>query len=147
MNPRSVAKTLPGERAAFPATLKGYRRKTNAPFDGYAYMNIVEDAEASVEGIIIPLTLAELAILEKREEGYEQVDVTGQIDASVTGKVFAFIMPNAADSGLKVPRSYLLTCLQGVSENKRDRWISETLIPEGIEEDLENPVYPYVAIE
>lgn len=143
MNPRSVAKTLPGERVTRRATLRGYRRKMNAPFDGYAYLNIVPGPNTNVNGVLISLSEKELALLSPREEGYTLTDVTEHIDPAVDGMVVAFIAPDI-ECSLKVPRSYLMTCMSSIPELEREKWLAETVMW-GVEEDGHDPIYEFAA--
>jgi len=145
MNPRSVAKTLSGERVTQRATLRGYRRKMNAPFDGYAYLNIVPDTASSVSGVLIPMTEAELELFSSREEGYEKVDVTEMLSSRTEGEALAFIAPDI-ECRFKVPRSYLMTCMSGVPETERAQWLAETIMND-IEEDADNPIYEFAAYD
>lgn len=144
MNPRSRAKSLPGEHATRSITLKGYRRKMNAPFDGYAYLNIIPSDTHTVEGVLIPVSEHELLLLTEREKGYEKTEVSAQLSEPVDGDVYAFTMPDS-ECTLKVPRSYIMTCTSGMSENGRQQWLSETILY-GIQEDLTAPVYENVAL-
>ncbi|OGG49866.1 hypothetical protein A2763_01590 [Candidatus Kaiserbacteria bacterium RIFCSPHIGHO2_01_FULL_54_36] len=144
MNLKSRKKTLPGNRAVLPTQLSGFQRKINALVDGYLFLNIVP-AKGNVEGVLIPVTLAELEVFKTREPGYERVDVTEKIKAGVKGKVYAFIAPDVEYPEKKIPRSYLLTCTRGMDEVTRNRWFQETLINNPIEEDVEKPVYEFNA--
>ncbi len=143
MNPKSLAHTLPGARDVRRAILKGYQRKMNAPFDGYAYLNIVPLAASSVQGVLIAMTRSEIDLFSSREEGYAITDVTDFLTEPVDGRAYAFIAPDI-ECVLKVPRSYLSTCTAGMSEAERERWIKETLMGE-IEEDLEKPLYEFAS--
>ncbi len=113
----------------------------NAPFDGYAYLNIVPDESASVEGVLIAITREELDLFTSREEGYTITDVSNQMKAPIDGVVCAFIAPDVPCT-LRVPRSYILTCTAGMTDTKRARWLSETEFLEVLE-DSDNPVYEF----
>lgn len=130
-----------------PATLKGFERKTNVPFDGYAYLNIVPNPEKSIEGMLIRISEEEVSMFDIREEGYARVDVTVQLQEPCDGRAIAFIAPDIDYPNLQVPRSYLNTCLVGVPADRRDAWVTETNIPYGIFEDSEKPVYEFVATD
>lgn len=146
MNKTSLAKTLPGERVARPATLFGYQRKVNAPVNGYLYMNIVPNETMSVDGLLVAVTDEEFALMIPREPGYFAVDVSQQISAPTDTKVIAFVAPNKAYPKLQIPRSYLETCMRDLPQSIRKRWLAETVIENEILEDLENPVYKNVAL-
>lgn len=140
MNPKSLEKTLPGERAVLSGTLMGYQRKINAPVNGYLYMNLVPNPKMTVRGVVVQVTSLELAQLKLREPGYECVEITKSMEKKPNGAVLTFIAPDKSYPKLKVPRSYLLTCLMGVKEEK-EKWLQETMIQNEIEEDVQNPVY------
>lgn len=144
MNPKSLAKTLPGDRNVKAATLKGYRRKMNVPFDGYAYLNLIPDETHSVSGVLIPVTAAEFDLFSKREESYNRIDVTGRLDVLLDGNAYAFIAPDM-ETDLTVPRSYIETCTVAMPSSEKEQWIKDTLM-NGVYEDLDNPVYEFYAI-
>ena len=141
MNPHSLAQTLPAKRHARTATLSGYKRKVNAPVGDYLYMNIVRSDESQIEGVLIEVSREELAELQKREVGYDRVDVTNHLSVSVDGRVFAFIAPDRHFHDKKILRSYLHTCMLGVPHDRREQWLKETEIYNPIHEDLDLPVY------
>lgn len=145
MNARSREKTLPGEREVRFVRLLNYQRKLNAPVDGYLYLNIVKAPGKSVPGVLIPVTSSELGGLTAREPGYERVDVTKQLDEEVNGEVYAYMAPDLAYPDMKIPRSYIQTCIRDFSDVDAQTWISETIIANEIEEDMENPVYEFHA--
>ena len=147
MNPKSIRKTLPGERAVEPARLLGYQRKINAPVDGYLYLNIVPRAEKKVEGVIIPVTDKELQQLKKREVGYGCVDISNSLERRKRRNTYTFIAPDRSYPNLQIPRSYLLTCLLGKSSTDRQQWLAETIIENEIKEDTKTPVYANAALE
>lgn len=141
LNPKSLKKTLSGNRVTEQAVLLGFQRKINASVSGYLYLNIVPQSGKKVRGMLISLTAQELEVLKLREPGYECVDVTDRIEIPAKGVTYTFIAPDKAYPDLKVPRSYLVTCLSGKSESDKKLWLEETLIENEIEEDLANPVY------
>lgn len=141
LNPHSLRKTLPGNRASRWTSLFGYQRKINAPVDGYLYLNIVPRESKGVLGKILAVTERELETLRLREPGYDCVDVTDRVGIPVKGIVYVFIAPDRTSPNLKIPRSYLITCLSGKSEVEKKLWLEETLIENEIEEDLDHPVY------
>jgi gamma-glutamylcyclotransferase (GGCT)/AIG2-like uncharacterized protein YtfP len=143
MNPLSLAKTLPGERTVCDTELRGYRRKMNAPFDGYAYLNIVPDKNSTVSGKLIAMSEAEMGLFSSREEGYLRTDVSENIDGAPHGRVFVFIAPDI-ECAMRVPQSYLDTCTYGMSDAEKQRWIDETEMSD-IEEDRDNPIYDFAA--
>ena len=78
----------------------------------------------------------ELEDLTRREEGYNLIDVTKQIQAKPAedAVIYAFIAPPF--SRLKVSRSYLDTVLAALPLEEREQWLKETDF-EGAEIDEE----------
>jgi hypothetical protein len=142
MNARSLGLTIPGSRPTRRAVLQGYVRKCNFLNGANAYLNIALQEHALVRGTLIPVNKEELEALKLREFGYACVDVTSRIEeAPQDGEpIYAFIAPDVACE-VPVPRSYLLTCLGGVPEEERATWLEETIIPYGIFEDSQTPLY------
>lgn len=141
LNPKSLKKTLSGNRVTEQASLLGFQRKINAPVSGYLYLNIVPRSGKKVQGMLISVNAQELEVLKLREPGYGCVDVTKKIEIQGKGVVYTFIAPDKAYPDLKIPRSYLTTCLDGKSASEKKLWLEETLFENEIEEDLTNPVY------
>jgi hypothetical protein len=141
MNSKSLAKALPEPREIQLVNLGGYVRKFNIPVNGYLYLNLIEQDNSVVTGALIPVTETEFEQLKLRERGYECVEITSQLEESVDGQVFMFIAPDASYPELKIPRSYLLTCMQELSEYARKDFLEEAVIENEIEEDAANPVY------
>ncbi len=141
MNKISLAKTLPGFRETQPATLYGYQRKLNAPVNGYLYLNLIENEDMSVDGIIVSVKDEELALMCIREDGYKAVGVTEQINIPINGEVVAFIAPDKTFPDMQIPKSYLKTCTRDLPEPIQDIWISETVIENEVLDDLQSPVY------
>ena len=100
-----------------------------------------------MHGVLIPIDHDDLALLKEREREYECVDVSDMLDEPVEGVVYSFIAPDVAYPGLKIPRSYIMTCLGGVPEDFHESWLEETIIENEIEEDVERPLYENVALE
>jgi cation transport regulator ChaC len=135
MNPMSLARTLPREHTFLPATLPGYKRRMNLPYEDYLYLNIVPHDESAVDGLLIPIAEHELELLRERERGYECVDITNELAEPIEGTALTFIAPNASHSTLKIKRSYLLRCLGGVHPDRHETWLNETIIENDIDED------------
>ncbi len=146
-NPTSVAKTLPGKRATISTILIGYQRKINAPVNGYLYLNIVPQAHTKVEGVLIAITAQELETLKEREPGYARTDITDKLATPLEGMAYTFIAADTSYPQLKIPRSYLLTCLSGKTPKEKEIWLQQTIIENEIEEDSTRPVYANVAME
>lgn len=147
MNKTSLAKTLPGIRNIQPATLFGYQRKMNAPVNGYLYLNIIENEDMSIDGILVPVTNDELVLMNNREVGYKPIDVTEQIGVVLDGGVITYMAPNKTYPDLQIPRSYLETCMRDLPASIRGKWLNETCIENEILEDLKAPVYVNAAFK
>ena len=137
MNQESLQATLPGKQIASWVVLKGYRRAFNkAGRKGHRYLNLKPDSASQVKGVLIEVTEDELDALKKREEGYNMIDVTEQIDPkpSVNTVVYAFIAPPFSE--LKISGSYLKKVLNALPPKEREQWLKETDF-EGAEIDEE----------
>lgn len=146
MNPRSREKTLPGDRTTIPAMLNGFERIVNAPVDNLLYLNIRPQFNRSVRGVLIPVSPQEINKLKKREPGYALVPVREFIEPALSKNIFTFIAPNKQYLNLRIPRSYLVTCLAAIPESQRARWLEETVIENLILEDCESPEYKNVVV-
>lgn len=145
MNPKSLERTLPGKKRALRVCLKNYQRKFDMPVDGHLYLNIVPRNGQSVEGVCIPVSPKELAMLKKRERGYSCVNVTKNMTKNFTGEVFAFISAEKSFPDMAVLQTYIDTCLAGVPKNKRKKWLADSIIENRIENDRKNPKYANIA--
>jgi cation transport regulator ChaC len=117
------ATTLPAE--ARPGRLTGWQRSWGVAMDnsvdlpGYkhfvapdgerpallvAFLDIAPKAGASVSGVVLPVSSAELPGLDERERNYARVEVTEQIDADLRGRVWAYVGLDAARERLAVGR-------------------------------------------
>jgi len=147
MNQTSLGKTLADPSQAIKATLQGYKRKCNAPYNGYLYMNIIPQTDSAIEGVLVPVSDDELEQMKAREVGYEAVDVTAAISPTQTQSVVAFVAPDKTfDMTYQIPRSYLSTCTRDMTEADRAQWITDTIIENEIIEDLDDPVYVNAAL-
>jgi len=74
------------------AGYKRYRLPTDGSFpDVYvAFLDIVEDAQTVVNGILAPVDPTALADLDRRERNYDRIDVTAAIDSPPDGYVWAY---------------------------------------------------------
>jgi hypothetical protein len=140
-NPRSRMLTLPGERFTQETTLRKYVRKFNAPVNGYLYLNIAPRDDGIVPGTLIGVSREELEKTKIREPGYDCVEVFAQIADKPNGLVFAFIAPDKTYPELKIPQSYLDTCLANLPPNERKTWLSDSIVENEIEDDSLAPVY------
>lgn len=125
LNEWDLARTLPGKTISGHAILEGWRRKFNKGGLSHRYLNLVPSEMHQVEGTLIEVTPPELAILAKREPGYNMVDVTQQIVAPPEDAVvLAFIAPSFED--LPVRRTYLERIRAGVPPEKWEQWLEDT---------------------
>ena len=117
------AMALPAE--ARPCRLIGWRRSWGVAMDnsvdlpGYkhfvapggerpalmvAFLDIGPEAAASVNGVALPVSTAELPGLDERERNYGRVEVTEDIDAGLPGRVWAYVGLGAARERLALGR-------------------------------------------
>lgn len=111
--------------------LQGYQRILNAAHSSYDYvaMNLGEHPTKSVKGHVFLVSDAEFLALEKREVGYDLVNISNQISVQLPEPVYAFVMHKPDISGKTICHRYLDTCLGGVCESERESWLAETVIP------------------
>lgn len=96
-----------------PATLRGYRRSWGVAADnaraipGYkryldpgdgeapavfvAFLDLVEAPGSAVNGVLVDVDEAALAVLDARERNYDRVDVTAAIDSPPAGRVWTYL--------------------------------------------------------
>lgn len=70
---------------------KMYLRRSDGsrPAVYVAFLDLVPDPECAVNGVVRPVSRAELEELDRRERNYDRIDVTGLIDA-VDGRVWTY---------------------------------------------------------
>ena len=143
LNPISRAKTYSAEDVIEPVTLSGYQRILNACPESYPDigMNLVENPDMSVVGVITRVSQEELPILREREFGYDEVEVTNQVSILLDGPVYTFISSLTDIGDRKAFQTYLDTCLGGVAPEQREQWLLETIIECDILDDRTNPQY------
>ena len=127
MNEESLQRTLPEKKITSWTILKGYKRAFNkAGRKGHRYLNLKQDQNSQVRGVLIQVNETELEGLARREEGYNLIDVTNQIQAKPAedAVIYAFIAPPF--SRLKVSRSYLDTVLAALPSREQEQWLKET---------------------
>jgi hypothetical protein len=75
--------------------IAGYKRY-RLPADGsfpavyVAFLDVVEDPETAIGGVLAPVAPAALADLDRRERNYDRIDVTAAIDSPPAGRVWAY---------------------------------------------------------
>jgi cation transport regulator ChaC len=77
-------------------TLPGYKYFLDAatgerPPVFVAFLDLLPDPGAGVDGVAIPVDGARLAALDDRERNYRRVDVTAQLEADLGGPVWAYM--------------------------------------------------------
>ncbi|MDO8474180.1 MAG: gamma-glutamylcyclotransferase family protein [bacterium] len=129
MNEESLQKTLPGKHSTSWAILNGYKRAFNkAGRKNHRYLNIKQEPNSKVEGVLVEVTQEEFEELKKREHGYNAIDVTNKLESKPLGNtaVYAFAAAASSLGGLKVSRKYLDTVLAALPPEKQAQWIQET---------------------
>lgn len=135
MNPDSLAKTSTDARIIGRATLRGHQRKANAMNEAFpeVAMNVVPNEAFSVTGALIQFPENDLPALQKRETGYEMVDITNQLEDEFDESVYTFIAPDSKKyEGKQIRQEYLEVCLGGVPAEEREQWLLETVVECGI---------------
>lgn len=118
---------LRGYRRAFAVAadnserIAGYKRY-RLPADGsfpdvyVAFLDILEDPQTVVNGVLAPIDPTALADLDRRERNYDRIDMTAAIDSPPAGRVWAYRGSSAGRARLQagvaagtavVQRSYL----------------------------------------
>lgn len=144
-NAKSRALTLPGKRETVETVLRGYVRTFNAPVDGYLYLNISPKEGGFVPGTLIRVSGDELERTKLREPGYDCVEVSSYVVDRPEGFVFAFIAPERSYPGMKIPQSYIDTCLAAVPAAERETWLADSVVENTIKDDSADPVYENAA--
>ena len=72
---------------------KQYRLRSDGsvPAVFVAFLDIVEDVEQCVNGVVAPVDGDLLAELDRRERNYDRIDVTAAIDSAVDGRVWTYV--------------------------------------------------------
>jgi hypothetical protein len=76
--------------------LPGYKRyllrsDRSAPAVHVAFLDIVEDPDCAVNGVIAAVNAEALAALDRRERNYDRIDVTAAIDNPPPGRVWTYV--------------------------------------------------------
>ncbi|HEX3082842.1 MAG TPA: gamma-glutamylcyclotransferase family protein [Candidatus Saccharimonadia bacterium] len=133
MNQASLEVTLGRPAMLTKIVIQGYRRVFNAPFDGYAFLNLASDLSAFLEAAWFEIEEAELSKFAVREAGSQLVKVRPGF--------MAFIWPQSATQNLPVLQSYINFCEQGAQALDID--MKRGLIkPRRIRNDTAQPLYP-----
>jgi hypothetical protein len=132
MSQTSLESTL-GRRAGLTAvSISGWKRVFNAPFDGYAFLNLKRESDASIEAAFFELGATELPLFAEREAGSELLEV-------MTG-YYAFVWPEHYCQNLPALRSYIQLCEQSATRNGLDFSVGLEY-PVLVIDDLAKPLY------
>ena len=148
--------------SAHRATLKGWKRawlsrpKVEGSFateEGLAFLSVVPDARAEIDGLLIIDHTSSLPALDKREVMYERTNVSREMlqfhdEKPLCERQFLYVAEQpAATQDAYILRSYLDVVMQGYlshfGQSGLDRFIETTMnfdVP--IKEDRDNPLYP-----
>lgn len=132
MNQKSLGKTLRRSVKLKKTNISGWCRIFNAPFDGYAFLNLRRVRGKTIEAAYFSISQNELKLFEKREKGSDLVEVKNGF--------FAFIWPGNKTKSLPVLESYLDVCEKGARRLRIDFW-RNTAKPNNIINDLQHPKY------
>jgi hypothetical protein len=132
MNQAQLTSTLGRPARLRPVELPGYARVFNAPFDGFAFLNLIEAAGTAIEVASFEITPRELPRFAEREAGSQLVPVLAGY--------YAFVWPEECTAELPVLQSYLAVCAEGAQALGLD--VDRGLIaPARVVDDLRQPLY------
>jgi cation transport regulator ChaC len=125
---------------AIPSVLRGFRRGWNVAMDnskdipGYkyyvvpetnerpeiyvTYLNIWKDEAAQVNGLVFPVDVDTLGVLDDRERNYRREDVTDHIAAHLDGRVWAYVGTSEARERYETGRAAGTAVVSVAYENK-----------------------------
>ena len=106
-----------------------------------AFLDVVPDPGAAVNGVLAPVTGEDLRTLDRRERNYRRVDVTDLVRPAVGARVWTFVgRPDArerlrsglATGGAVISRGYLESVergFRGLEEGEWERYAASTEPP------------------
>jgi len=112
--------------------VSGWKRVFNAPFDGYAFLNLTPAAESMIEAVYFELDSTELELFSEREAGAQIVEI-------VPG-FYAFVWPESYCRELPALQSYMDICLLAAGDLGIDFTVGLDW-PGTIVDDTKNPQY------
>jgi hypothetical protein len=133
LNAQSLEKTLGRKSKLIPIEVKCVKRIFDAPFDGYAFLNLELDKNSSIDAAYFELNKNEIEKFAKREAG----SVLYEIEKGL----FFFQWQKNTNAHLPVLQSYINVCADGASALDIDFW-KGTVEPSIIIDDLLDPQYP-----
>lgn len=106
---------LPGRRRVWGVAadnehaIPGYKRYLmgsdgSAPPVFVAFLDLVEDPESAVNGVLAPVDAEALAELDRRERNYDRVEVTTAIESPPAGRVWTYVGSAAGRARLEQGR-------------------------------------------
>lgn len=112
--------------------ISGWKRIFNAPFDGYAFLNLQPDESVEIEAGYFELDPAERHLFAEREAGADLIEVMSGF--------YAFIWPEYCCRELPALRSYIDICSNAASDLGVDFAVGLDW-PSVVVDDTKNPEY------
>ncbi len=106
--------------------LPGYQRIFNVAYGQYVYANIQPKDSCAVAGTVMEVSEEGYKQLQERECHYDSVDVSGLLENSYGGPVYAFVGKDNTIGNETIKQSYIDLCLSGVTEPEREQWLNES---------------------
>lgn len=132
LNKSSLEATL-GRRVVLKRiVVPGYKRVFNAPFGGYAFMNLEKSPGSQIEAAYFEVDWTELVKFSEREAGSKLLEILPGY--------WAFMWPRSQCRKLPVLQSYIEFCLEGCRLLNVSLW-SGTKKPDLIIDDSQNSLY------
>lgn len=132
MNQLSLERTLGRSAQLSKISLPGWRRVFNAPFDGYAFLNLERAKGIAIEAAYFKLEKRELILFAEREAGSELLEVKPGY--------YAFVWPRDYCRNLPALESYITLCKAASVELGID-FSAGLSMPPTVINDLHNPIY------
>lgn len=132
MSQPSLELTLKRPAQLIKISVPNWKRVFNAPFDGYAFLNLQAEPSCTIEAAYFKLKPAEAKLFAEREAGSSLVEVMPRF--------FGFVWPDECCQKLPVLQSYIDVCRRGASELGLN-FSSGLDWPTMVIDDSENPVY------
>lgn len=142
-----------------PCIVEGLKREWNfhGPFDsssGLTAVGLIIDSNSSTNGVIAPLTEAELAKFDEREKGYQRIEVDSKRirflreNPQITNSVWTYVPenPQLPDQSYPIAQTYvdliLIGCLNYGREFAKDFIKTTGAWSYPWVDDRNNPIYP-----
>lgn len=131
-NKESLQATLERPVSYEAIEVRGYQKVFNAPFGGYAFLNLEEKQNSSFQCLYFEIQPDELSKFDEREAGSELIEIMPGY--------WAFVWPTNYCRNLPVLKSYIEVCQDAAQQNKFDFW-QGTQQPKEILDDKTRPLY------